>query len=169
MTPFRDRLDAGRRLAARLVDHVGRRAVLVLAHSRDAVPVAFEVAQALGAPLDVLRVEPPRRGVPGGRRSPPDVEGRTVILVDDGLATGAAMRGAVAALRRLQPARIVLAVPTAARETCRMLRTEVDEVTCAETPVPVGEVGRWYEDASETTDDDVRVLLERSAPGRLAA
>ncbi|HEV8311217.1 MAG TPA: phosphoribosyltransferase [Methylomirabilota bacterium] len=218
MTRFRDRLDAGRRLAAKLGDYAGRRDLLVLALPRGGVPVAFEVARALGAPLDVFLVR--KLGVPGhrelamgaiatggvrvlnpeviralrlppeaveavaaseqeelarrerayrGQRPPPNVQGRIVILVDDGLATGATMRAAAAALRRFDPARIVVAVPTAAPETCRMLRAEVDDVVCAETPDPFVAVGLWYDDFSETTDDEVRLWLERSAAEGLAA
>src|SRR5260370_22162287 len=97
-----------------------------------------------------------------GGSSPPDVRGRTVILVDDGLATGATMHAAVKALRQQQPARIVVAVPTAATETCDELKAEADEVICAITPDPFHAVGRWYEDFSQTTDEEVRDLLARS-------
>src|SRR5258707_3437188 len=96
-----------------------------------------------------------------GGRSPPDVRGRTVILVDDGLATGATMHAAIQALRQQQPARIVVAVPTAAPETCEELRAEVDEVICAVTPEPFHAVGVWYRDFSQTTDEEVRELLAR--------
>lgn len=215
---FRDRQDAGQRLAVRLGGYAHRSDVLVLALPRGGVPVAFEVARVLEAPLDVFVVR--KLGVPGhrelalgaiatggvrvlnpevvyglnlspdlvdrvtaqeevelawreqayrGERPPPGVRGRIVILVDDGLATGATMRAAVAALRRLEPARIVAAVPTAAPETCEMLRAEADEVVCADTPEPFVAVGRWYEDFSETTDDEVRDLLDHAAVGRLAA
>lgn len=92
-------------------------------------------------------------------RAPVEVGGRTVILVDDGLATGATMRAATAALRRRRPAAIVVAVPTAARETCDALRGEVDRVVCASTPEPFHAVGLWYEDFSQTTDEQVRALL----------
>ena len=92
------------------------------------------------------------------------VRGRTVILVDDGLATGSTMRAAVAALRRLAPARIVVAVPTAARETCDEMSREADECICDITPDPFYAVGLWYEDFSQTTDDEVRELLERARP-----
>ncbi|MDB5396269.1 MAG: Erythromycin esterase [Rhodospirillales bacterium] len=94
-----------------------------------------------------------------GGRPPPDVKGRTVILVDDGLATGATMQAAVKALKQLQPARIVVAVPTAARETCELLKSQVDKVVCAITPEPFLAVGHWYDDFSQTTDDEVRALL----------
>jgi predicted phosphoribosyltransferase len=93
-------------------------------------------------------------------RPPLDVRGRVVILVDDGLATGASMRVAVAALRRRGPARLVVAVPTAPTETCRELEEEVDEVVCAATPEPFMAVGLWYEDFSQTTDEEVEELLQ---------
>ena len=94
-----------------------------------------------------------------GGSPPPDVAGRTVILVDDGLATGATMRAAVAALRRQHPARIVVAVPTASPDTCEALMAEADDVVCATTPEPFFAVGHWYEDFRQTTDDEVRDLL----------
>ena len=96
-------------------------------------------------------------------RPAPAVRGRTVILVDDGLATGATMRAAVAALRQQQPARVVVAVPTAAPETCAELGAEADEVVCARTPQPFYAVGLWYADFRQTTDDEVRDLLARAA------
>jgi len=97
-----------------------------------------------------------------GSQGPTIVEGRTVILVDDGLATGSTMRAAVAALRGRHPARIVIAVPTAAPETCEELKVEVDEIVCATTPTPFYGVGQWYDDFSQTTDEEVRDLLERA-------
>jgi putative phosphoribosyl transferase len=207
---FRNRTDAGRQLAEKLVAYADRGDVLVLALPRGGVPVAFEVAQALGAPLDVFVVR--KLGVPGyeelamgavatggvrvlndeivrglgisdhqidavvarelhelarrerlyrGDRPPPDVAGRTVILVDDGLATGATMRAAVAALRQRQPARIVIAVSTASPDTSEALKAEADDVVCAMTPEPFFAVGHWYEDFTQTTDDEVRELLAR--------
>ena len=96
-----------------------------------------------------------------GDRPPPDVAGRTVILVDDGLATGATMRAAIAAVRQQQPARIVVAVPTASPDTCEALKAEADDVVCAMTPEPFLAVGHWYEDFTQTTDDEVRELLAR--------
>src|SRR5258705_10136213 len=213
---FRDRREAGRLLAAKLTAYANRPDVIVLALPRGGVPVADEVARALGAPLDVFVVR--KLGVPGseelamgavatggvrvlndqivdrlgipdhlvdavavreqqelsrrerlyrGGRPPPDVRGRAVILVDDGLATGATMHAAIHALRQQQPARIVVAVPTAAPETCEELRAEVDEVICAVTPEPFHAVGLWYRDFSQTTDEEVRDLLaRRSAPER---
>jgi predicted phosphoribosyltransferase len=212
MTPkrFSDRREAGRLLAAKLAAYANRPDVVVLALPRGGVPVAFEVAQALNAPLDVFVVR--KLGVPGyeelamgavatgglrvlndqivqdlripdyvidrvaaeegeeltrrerayrGGRPPLDVRGRTVILVDDGLATGATMRAAVMALRQHRPAHIVVAVPTASPETCEELKTEVDEVVCAITPEPFHAVGYWYEDFTQTTDQEVRELLAR--------
>jgi putative phosphoribosyl transferase len=209
---FRNRADAGRRLAAALRKYAGAPDVVVLALPRGGVPVAYEVARALGAPLDVFLVR--KLGVPGqpelamgaiatggtrvlnhgvvaglgipeevvdavaareaqelarrereyrGGRPAPDVRGRTVILVDDGLATGATMRAAAAALRQHEPARIVVAVPAAAAETCEEMSREVDEVVCAATPEPFMAVGLWYDDFSQTSDAEVRELLERAA------
>src|SRR5207244_1556641 len=154
---FRDRREAGQVLADRLTAYAGRPDVLVLALPRGGVPVAYEVARALDAPLDVFLVR--KLGVPG----------RTVVLVDDGLAAGSTMRAALAALRRQQPARLVVAVPTAAPETCDELRAEADDVVCATTPEPFDSVGLWYEDFSQTTDEEVRELLERAARDERAA
>jgi predicted phosphoribosyltransferase len=100
-----------------------------------------------------------------GDRPLPELRNRTALLVDDGLATGATMLAAVKALRLQQPARIVVAVPTAAAETCAQLRSEADEVVCATTPRPFRGVGQWYLDFSQTSDDEVRELLERSRDG----
>jgi putative phosphoribosyl transferase len=209
---FLDRREAGRILASRLRQYAGRPDVLVLALPRGGVPVAFEVAQALGAPLDVFLVR--KLGVPGyeevamgaiasggvrvlnedlirqagippsaveavtareeeelrrretayrGSRPRVPIAGRTVILVDDGLATGASMKAAVAALRREGPARIVVAVPVAAAEACDEFRQDVEDVVCAATPEPFMAVGAWYEDFSQTTDTEVRRLLEEAA------
>ena len=97
-----------------------------------------------------------------GGRPPPDVRDRTVILVDDGLATGATMQAAIEALRQLQPARIVVAVPTASPQACEEMKAKADEVICAITPEPFHAVGRWYQDFSQTTDDEVRELLARA-------
>jgi putative phosphoribosyl transferase len=98
-----------------------------------------------------------------GNRAPPEVRGRILILVDDGLATGSTMRAALTSLRRLGPARIIVAVPTAAPTTCEQFRHEADDCVCDITPEPFYSVGLWYEDFSQTTDDQVRDLLERSA------
>jgi putative phosphoribosyl transferase len=96
-------------------------------------------------------------------RPAPDVRERTVILIDDGLATGSTMRAAAAALRKQEPARIVVAVPVSSVETCDEFRAEVDDIVCAVTPQPFHGVGMWYEDFSQTTDDEVRELLARAA------
>lgn len=210
---FRDRRDAGERLA----DAVAARGVgadaIVLALPRGGVPVAYEVARSLGAPLDVFLVR--KLGMPGheefamgavasgglrilnedvvraygvtraeidavtareqeelarrerlyrGHHPFPDVAGRTVVLVDDGLATGASMRAAIEAVRARHPSRIVVAVPVAARETCEALEALVDAVVCVATPEPFYAVGLWYEDFSQTSDDEVRELLDVAAP-----
>jgi predicted phosphoribosyltransferase len=208
---FKDRTDAGQHLAARLTKYSNRSDVLVLALPRGGVPVAYEVARQLGAPLDVFLVR--KLGVPGyeelamgaiasggvrvvnedvvrqlnipgevidavaeieqqelerrenayrGDRPPPDVKGRIVILVDDGLATGSTMRAAAEALRKLGPSRIVVAVPVSSPEICNEFRSEVDEIVCAVTPEPFRGVGLWYKDFSQTTDEEVRELLERA-------
>ena len=210
---YTDRTDAGRQLAMELPEYAGRPDVIVLALPRGGVPVAFEVASALRAPLDVFIVR--KLGVPGheeyamgaiatggvrvlddsviraagvtradldavtaseerelarrerryrGDRPPVDVAGRTVILVDDGLATGSTMRAAVAALREERAARVVVAVPIAPPETCDAFRDIVDDIVCARTPEPFYAVGLWYDDFSQTTDDEVRDLLARTTP-----
>jgi len=132
-----------------------------------------DVVRRLGIPPDAIeqvtaieRAELERRErAYRGDRAAPEVQDKTVILVDDGLATGASMRAAVAALRQGQPARIVVAVPIAAPSTCEEFRDEVDEVVCARTPEPFYAVGLWYEDFSQTTDEEVRDLLRRAASG----
>ena len=216
---FRDRRDAGRLLAEKLAAYATRPDVLVLALPRGGVPVAYEVAHRLGAPLDVFVVR--KLGVPGheelamgavatggvrvlndqlveqlgipdqmidavaarerqelarrerlyrGGRPPPDVRGRTVILVDDGLATGATMYAAIEALRKQNPDRIVVAVPTASPETCEEMKAKADHVICAITPDPFQAVGRWYQDFSQTSDEEVADLLaRRSTPGNSEA
>src|SRR5262249_21772994 len=98
-----------------------------------------------------------------GDRPPLDAAGRIVVVVDDGLATGSSMRAATIALRKLEPARTVVAVPVAAPETCSELQTQVDEIVCVDTPDPLYAVGLWYENFDQTTDDEVRDLLERAA------
>ncbi|MBE9049424.1 phosphoribosyltransferase [Nostocales cyanobacterium LEGE 11386] len=216
---FKNRTAAGQFLAGELADYANRSDVIVLGLPRGGVPVAFEVAKALNAPLDVLVAR--KLGVPEqeelamgalaklpgigpasgsvriineyivnqanisdetiarvavqeerelerreqlyrGDRPFPDLRGRTVILVDDGLATGATMWAAVAAVRREQPARIVIAVPVAATETCQELAQAVDDIVCAATPSPFYSVGLWYEDFPQTTDDEVRDLLAKA-------
>ena len=209
--PFTNRRDAGRALATHLAQEVALADPLVLALPRGGVPVAYEVATALGAPLDVFLVR--KLGVPGheelamgaiatgnvqvlnpdvvdhlgipdyaiqavaarereelarrereyrGDRPPPDVRGRDIVLVDDGLATGSTMRAAAAALRRMGPSRIVVAVPVASPDTCAEFRAEVDDIVCVRTPEPFYGVGLWYEDFSQTSDDEVRDLLARA-------
>jgi putative phosphoribosyl transferase len=103
-----------------------------------------------------------------GNRLAPDVSGKTVILVDDGLATGSTMRAAASALRQQAPSRIVVGVPVSAPATCDEFRDEVDEIVCAVTPEPFHGVGQWYEDFSQTTDDEVRELLERGSRANAA-
>jgi putative phosphoribosyl transferase len=98
-----------------------------------------------------------------GNQAAPDVEGRTVILIDDGLATGSTMRAAATALRHMRPSKIIVAVPVAAAETCADLRSEVDEVICGATPEPFMAVGAWYSDFEQTSDEEVRELLHRAA------
>jgi putative phosphoribosyl transferase len=209
---YRNRTEAGRILANKLTAYANRTDVLILALPRGGVPVAFEVARALDAPLDVFMVR--KLGVPGqkelamgatasggvlvlnqdvvsdmnipgevieavaadeqreldrrerlyrGDHPPPDVHGRTVILIDDGLATGSTMHAAARALHSKNPAALVVAVPVASEEACNELRSEVDEVICAYTPDPFYAVGSWYEDFSQTSDGEVRELLARSA------
>ena len=206
--PFADRRDAGKALAAQLAQYKGRDDVVVLALPRGGVPVAYEVASALGAPLDVFLVR--KLGLPGHRELAmgaiasggvrvlnEDVVGwygipdstidqvareeeaelerrerayregrvllplanRIVLLVDDGLATGSSMKAAVKAVRAQGPARVVVAVPVGARETCRELGELADEVACARMPEPFSAVGQWYRDFSQTTDAEVRELL----------
>jgi putative phosphoribosyl transferase len=212
MMRFRDRTEAGKLLAAKLGRYSNRTDVLVLALPRGGVPVAFEVARALNAPLDLFLVR--KLGVPGheelamgaiasgggrvlndevvahlqisddlinavvaeeelelerrerayrGDRLMPAVDGRTVILIDDGVATGSTMRAAVAALRQKSPAHLVVAVPTAAASTASELRAEVDDFVAVIEPEEFFSVGQWYENFSQTTDAEVRALLERAA------
>lgn len=215
--PFPDRTAAGQALAEQLHHYQGASDLLVLGLPRGGVPVAYEVAQALGAPLDVFVVR--KIGVPGheelamgalasggirvmnddvvrelapservieeltrkeqrevqqreqryrGERTPPDIAGRTVIVIDDGLATGATMRAACAAVRQQQPARVVVAVPVAAPQVYDEMQQEADEVVCTMTPAALGGIGGWYVDFRQTTDDEVRELLTRAAGERRA-
>lgn len=205
---FTDRRHAGRVLAAALDDYAGTPDLLILGLPRGGVAVAYEVALALNAPLDVYPVR--KLGLPGqeelamgaiasggvrvlnreivdalripqsvidtvagqegvelarreqayrGGRTAPEVRGKTVILVDDGLATGSTMRAAIEALRQGAPARIVVGVPVAAPDTCEEIRRHVDEAVCASTPEPFRGVGAWYQDFSQTSDAEVRELL----------
>lgn len=209
---FANRSEAGRALADLLAHYRSRPGVVVLALPRGGVPVGFEVAEALGAALDVFLVR--KLGMPGHpefamgaiasggvrvmsddvvrlygvsadaieqvaraeqaelerrereyRQNHPavDLHGKIVILVDDGLATGSTMRAAVAAVRRLGPARVVVAAPVGAPSACRECSAIADEVVCARTPEPFSAVGLWYADFSQTSDDEVRALLRTHA------
>jgi putative phosphoribosyl transferase len=211
MERFRDRRDAGRVLARKLSAYAGQTDVIVLALPRGGVPVAYEVALALNAPLDIFLIR--KLGLPGreelaigaiasggirvlnediirvlsvpeevinivarnelqelgrrehayrGNRPAPDIRDRKVILIDDGLATGASMRAAVVGVRAQHPARIVIAVPAAAPELCNAFQFEVDEMVCGMTPEPFYGLSRWYEDFSQTTDAEVRMFLEEA-------
>ncbi len=208
---FGNRAHAGQELAALLSDYAGRHDVVVLALPRGGVPVGFELARALHAPLDVFVVR--KLGVPGhpelamgaiasggvrvlnddvvkwyglsdaaidevarqeeleldrrerayrDGRPLTDVAGRTVLLVDDGLATGSTMKAAVRAVRRRNPARVIVAVPVGAPETCTEFERVADGVVCARTPKPFAAVGLWYRDFSQTTDEEVRTLLHQA-------
>jgi len=205
---FSDRHEAGVALAARLEKFAHRDDVVVLALPRGGVPVGYEVALALGVPLDVFTVR--KLGVPGHvelamgaiasggvqvlndevinwLRPTPDVvaavaraelaeldrrerlyrggrplvplEGRTVLLVDDGLATGSTMRAAVQAVRQLRAGRVIVAAPVGASDTCHAMRQIADDVVCVISPDHFVAVGVWYVDFSETTDDEVQRLL----------
>lgn len=209
MTRFRDRNDAGKQLAHRL-EHLKGRDVVVLALPRGGVPVAFEIAQALHAPLDVLIVR--KLGVPGheelamgaiasggvrvlnddiirelaitqeaidreiaqetqelehreklyrGNKPFPKLENKIVVVVDDGIATGATMRAAVAALKLHKPQQLIVAAPTSALDTYRRLEREADEVICLAAPEPYIAVGLWYEHFPQTSDEEVRALLSK--------
>ena len=208
---FGDRREAGRELARLLPASLRSDDVVVLALPRGGVPVAFEIARALGAPLDVFLVR--KLGTPGHPelamgaiasggirvlndevvdylnipsdlidavarreqselerreaayrqgRAMPSLRNRTVILVDDGLATGSTMKAAVAAVKHEQPTRVIVAVPVGAPETCRELGKNADEVICARMPESFSAVGQWYRDFTQTTDEEVKALLTAS-------
>ena len=152
---FRDRRSAGRVLTAILQRYVRRDDVAVVARARGGVPIAYEVARALHASLDVL----PEEGLVF-----PAVAGRTVILVDDGMASAAPMGAAVAAVREHDAEQIVVAVPVAAAEASAALRLLADHVVCALTPTPFGAVGAWYEHYAPVGEDEIRRLLGRAVP-----
>ena len=210
--PFANRREAGVELAAPLQKYNAAGNLVVLALPRGGVPVAYEVARAFSAPLDVFLVR--KLGVPGHeelamgaiasggvrvlntdvvgwygippemidavarqeeaelqrrerayreQRPPVAVAGRTVVLIDDGLATGSTMKAAVQAVRTQDPARIVVAVPVGAPDTCRELQSLADEVVCVKMPESFRAVGLWYRDFAQTTDDEVRQLLQLAA------
>jgi putative phosphoribosyl transferase len=212
---FPNRAEAGRLLAEKLEKYADRNEVIVLGLPRGGVPVAYEVAKSLRAPLDVFIVR--KLGVPGfeelaagaiasggvrvlnedvlralpnadeivesvtaketaelerreksyrDNRPAPELRDRVVILVDDGLATGATMRAAVKALRQRGVAKIVVAVPVGPPDTCREFEDEADETICASAPEFFQAVGQYYEDFSQTSDDEVRDLLARAAEDR---
>lgn len=219
MRLLRDRQEAGRLLADKLTSYRGRGDTIVLGLPRGGVVVAFEVAQALAAPLDVFLVR--KLGAPGGEElavgaiasggvrvmnqevvhalglgqaqieaiaareqaelgrrerayrgqsAPLDLAGKTVIVVDDGLATGASMRSALRSLQSHRPARLILAVPVAPRSTCTAIEREVDEAVCLMTPEPFYAIGQWYLDFAQISDEEVvRLLREARAFGRLPA
>jgi len=131
----------------------------------EVIRAAHVTADELEAVTATERQELQRREMQyrGGRPSPP-VAGRTLILVDDGLATGATMRAAIMTLRQQHPARLVVAVPVAPRQTCEDFRTVADDVVCASMPEPFYAVGLWYDDFGQTSDEEVRDLLVRSKP-----
>jgi len=209
--PFVDRRDAGRVLASRLAKYANRDDVIVLALPRGGVPVAYEVASALGAPMDVFLVR--KLGTPGHRElamgaiasggvrvlnddvvrwygipeaaiervareeeqelqrrerayrddlPAPALANLTVILIDDGLATGSTMRAAAQAMRAHHPSRVVIAVPVGAPQTCSELAAVADEVICARMPEPFSAVGQWYLNFNQTDDEEVRDLLQKS-------
>jgi len=165
MMRYRNRTDAGRELARHLTAYASRSDVVVLGLPRRGVPVAAEVAARLRAPLDVFLVR--KIGVPEHPElAMGALAGRTVILVDDGLATGLTMEAAVTALREQQPSQIIVAAPVGAREACARLSTVADDVVCPLRPDPFSAVGMWYDDFDPTNDDEVRRLLRKPDVGK---
>ena len=211
LVPFANRVEAGKHLASRLNAYANRADVLVLGLPRGGVPVAFEVARSLRAPLDVCIVR--KLGVPGRKelamgaigmgdvvvlnpdviglwgisqstidrviaeerqelerrdrlyrrgRPAPNVKGKVVVLVDDGIATGATLRAAISTLRQQLPERIVVATPVAPRSVCVELKADVDRVVCLETPEPFFAIGQWYMDFGQTSDAEVQQLLDNA-------
>jgi putative phosphoribosyl transferase len=206
--PFENRIQAGRLLGQALAGYAKRQDVIILALPRGGVPVGFEVAQIINAPLDIMLVR--KLGTPGqeelamgaiasggvcvlnddivaalditqeeieaaatrerkelerrerayrGDQPPPPIENHCVILIDDGLATGASMLAAVAGLKQRKPAAIVVAVPVAPPDTVERLQEEADDVVCLATPEPFSAVGRWYREFTQTSDDEVKSIL----------
>jgi putative phosphoribosyl transferase len=211
MRAFKNRTEAGRQLAQKLVTYAHRSDVLVLALPRGGVPVAFEVAKALSLPLDICLVR--KLGTPGhpelamgaiaqgglivlnediiqwrrisqgaidrvveteqqelerrsrryrGDRPLPHLRHRTLILVDDGIATGSTLRAAISTLKQQQPASIIIAVPVAPPSICQELNAEVDRVICLNRPTHLCSVSLWYDDFSQTTDEEVCRLLAQA-------
>ena len=211
MAHFKNRIEAGKKLAKELENYKDEIHAIVLGLPRGGVPVAYEVAESLHLPLDVFLVR--KLGVPGqpelamgaiasggvrvlndrvirragisegqiektvqkekeklqkreeayrGSRREIKIRGKTVLLIDDGLATGASMRAAISALRDLNPKKIVVAVPTAPPDTCQEIKSEVDQVVCLETPTPFWGVGGSYQNFSQTSNKDVRQLLDQA-------
>ena len=208
---FPDRIAAGRMLGARLAQFADEKPLLVLALPRGGVPVAFEVAMALHAPLDVFLVR--KLGFPGqeelaigaiasggvrllnaaiirslhlppeqveavtqqetkelerrqhlyrGDCAAPEIQGHTIIIVDDGIATGSSMRVAITALRQKNPRKIIVAIPVAPFAACKRLQRDADAVVCLSTPSDFYAVGEWYRDFSQVSDATVRELLDRA-------
>lgn len=209
MNKYIDRQDAGKKLASHLLNYMNQKDVIVLALPRGGVPIAYEIAKALHAPLDVFIVR--KLGVPWhselamgaiapggvtffnhgliqqlgisedmlqavieqelqelnrreivyrGTTDFPDLKNKTVILVDDGIATGATMQVAILAIKKSQPAKLIVAVPVAAIETCEILKAQVDELICPLQPEDLQAVGLWYQHFSQTEDAEVHQLLE---------
>ena len=207
---FQTRTEAGQKLATRLKSYANRPDVVVLGLPRGGVPVAYEVAKVLNAPLDICLVR--KLGVPGhkelamgaiasggvrvlnydvvswlgisgktidevaarelrelqrrdrayrGDRPEPELHHRIVILVDDGIATGSTMRAAISVIKSQHPAHLIVAVPVAPPQTCQDLKSEVDEVVCLMAPEAFYAIGLWYEDFSQTTDEEVHELLAK--------